>query len=125
MATPEELEKFKAGQAMIRAVFEDQEAEINGRAYKMTRMTHKQRRKVFAFYTRVGKQVETGDMSFIDSAEFEPVEKVINSVITYNDSLLSILGDAHWEKYPDDYVTFIMTMLPAISFPFLPAVPTD
>lgn len=111
--------------AMIRAVFEDGEAEINDRKYCFTAMTHKKRRKVFAFYTKVAAQVERKDMSFIDTPEFEAVEAVVNDAVTYNDSLLSRLGDAHWEKYPNDYVTFIMTALPVISFPFFPADPTS
>lgn len=107
--------------AMIRAVFEDGEAEINGNIYRFMAMTHKKRRKVFAFYTSVQDQVAVKNMSFIDSPEFEPVEAIINDSVTYMDSLLSRLGDQHWENHPADYITFIMTALPVISFPFFPA----
>ena len=118
-------EQAAAAKGMIKAVFHDGEAEINGRKYVLLKMKHKQRRKVFAYYTKVSKSVESNDMSFIDSPEFEKVEDVIHGVVAYNDSLLSKLGDSHWEKYPEDYVTFIMTVLPAISYPFFPAAPTD
>lgn len=118
-----EKDQAEMAQAMIKAVFEDGEAEINGRVYRFLAMTHKERRKVFAFYTRVQMQVKNKDMSFIDSPEFEAVEAVINKSVTFNDSLLIRLGDQHWEKYPGDYISFIMTALPVISFPFFPAAP--
>jgi len=119
-----EKEMVDAAQAMIKSVFDDGEAEINGRKYVFLNMTHKERRKIFAYYTRVQGQVKGNDMSFMDAPEFEAVESVLNKAVSYNDSLLSKLGDSHWEKYPGDYVLFIMTALPVISYPFFPAVPT-
>ena len=110
--------KTKA-QEMICAVYGDQEAEINGRVYCFTKMTHKQRRKVFAFYTRVAKQVEANNFSFLDSPEFAPVEETINKTVTYEGSLLSVLGDAHWEEHAEDYLPFIGISLAAISYPFI------
>lgn len=118
-----EHDQAEMAKAMIKAVFEDGEAEINGRKYCFLKMTHKERRKVFAFYTKVQEQVARKDMSFLDSPEFEPVEAVINKSVSINDSLLLRVGDTHWEKYPEDYVSFIMTALPVISFPFFPAAP--
>jgi len=115
----------QAAIAMIRAVHDDGVAEINGRSYKFLKMTHKQRRKVFSFYTRVANQVQRNDFSFLDMPEFEPVEAVVNKTVTYNDSLLSVIGDAHWEKYPDDYLMFVGTALAVISFPFLSANATS
>ena len=96
-----DAEKEAAAKAMIKAVFDDGEAEINGRKYALLKMTHKQRRKVFAYYTKVSKSVESNDMSFIDSPEFEKVEEVMSSsekqYFSSYDTLLSkymgILGD--------------------------------
>ena len=106
--------------AMIKAVFDDSEAEINGRKYRYLKMTHKQRRKVFAFYSKVSNRIQAQDLSFLDTPEFEAVEGIMLGAVMYNDSLLSKLGDIHWEKYPKDYVTFITTSLAVISFPFFP-----
>ena len=122
---PTKEDQAAEAKAMIKAIFDDGEAVINDRCYTLLKMTHKQRRKVFAYYTKVSRLVESNDMSFIDTPEFEKVEDLIHGVVAYNDSLLSKLGDSHWEKYPEDYVTFIMTALPAISYPFFPAAPTD
>ena len=122
MATTAEQAEARA---MIKAVYDDGEATINERVYKFMKMKHKARRKVFAFYSRVSGMVQSRDMSFLDSAEFEAVEKVINESVSFNDSLLLVLGESHWEKYPQDYVTFIMSALPAISYPFFPEGPTD
>jgi hypothetical protein len=114
------MDDKEAAQAMVRGVYESGEAEINGRLYRYLKMTHMRRRRVFAFYSRVANHVQASDFSFLDSPEFEPVESIIMSSVMYNDSLLSKLGDAHWEKYESDYVTFIATSLAVISFPFFP-----
>lgn len=116
-----EIEKAEAerARAMIKAVYDDGEMEINGRKYRFTTMQHKKRRKVFAFYTRVMRDVQGGDFSFLDSPDFAPVEEVINNAITFNDSLLSKIGDAHWEKYPEDYLQFIPVVMGVIAYPFL------
>jgi len=117
VATPEQQ-----ALTMMRSVYEDGEAEINGRTYRFTKMTHKQRRKVFAFFSRVQGAVNAGDMSFIDAPDFGPVEKVIMDSITFEDSLLSRLGDAHFEDgdgYPEDYIPLISTAMAVISYPFL------
>lgn len=113
----------KKAREMIRAVYEDGKAEINGREYCFTNMTHKQRRKVFAFMSRIGGLMQNGDMSFLDWPEFEAVEEVINNTVTFNASLLSRI-DGHWEKYPQDYVPFVSTAMGVISYPFLSASPT-
>ena len=114
----------EAARAMIQAVYMDGEAEINGRKYRFQKMVHKDRRKVFAFYTRIAEQADRGDLSFLDDPSFAPVEEIINNSVAYNDSLLSRLGDEHWEKYPDDYVTFITTALTVISYPFFQGAST-
>lgn len=118
MADDKQLTDEEKAQAMIRAIFEDGEAEINGRVYKFTTMTHKQRRKVFAFLTRVAPAVDQKNLSFIDDPSFEPVEQIIHKAVTFDDSLLSVLGDSHWEKYPGDYITFTTVALQVISYPF-------
>lgn len=107
-----------AALAMIKAVYEDGEAEINGRKYAFLKMTHKRRRKVFAFFTRVAGDIKSGNMWFLESPEFEAVEKIIGESVTFDGSLLDKLPE-HWETYPDDYVTFISTALGVISYPFL------
>jgi hypothetical protein len=105
--------------AMLKAVHDDQSATLpSGREYKLTKMTHKQRRRVFAFFTKNQHDIQTGDFSFLDSAEFEPVEKVIMDTVLFEDAQLS-KSPNHWEECPEDYVIFITTMLGAISYPFL------
>lgn len=120
--TPEEQ---RAALDMIKAVHDDGEAEINGRKYAFHKMTHKKRRKVFAFFTAIGQEVSAGNMSFLDSPGYEAVEAVIFNAVSYEGSLLSKLGDQHWEEHPDDYVTFIQIALQVISYPFAAAAHTS
>lgn len=107
-----------AALAMIKAVYEDGIAEINGREYKFLGTTHQKRRKVFAFFSALQHRIAAGDFSFLDSPEFKPVEDVINDIVTFDGNLIS-KSKNHWEEYPEDYVKFISTALGVISYPFL------
>lgn len=111
-------ENIAAATDMIKAVHEDGMAEINGREYGITKLTHKKRRKVFAFFTHIQGDLQKQDFSFLDTDRWTDVESVIENVVTFNGSLLSKLPD-HWDTYPDDYLIFVSTMLGAISYPFL------
>ena len=111
-------DKKKKALELIRAVYEDGVAEINGREYKFLGTTHIKRRRVFAFFSSIQKQVEAKDFSFLDSPAFDQVEKVINEMVTYNDILLA-KSKTHWEDYPEDYIHFISTALGVVSYPFL------
>lgn len=102
---------------MARAVHEDKCATINGRDYEITSVTHKNRRKVFAFYSKVGESIGRGDFSFMDTDEWDVVEKTIENIVLFNGCLLS-KSAGHWEEHPQDYITFVATMLVAISYPF-------
>jgi len=105
--------------SMLKAVHDEQSATLpSGREYTLTKMTHKQRRRVFAFFTQKQKQIQNGDFSFLDSPEFEPVEKVIMDTVLFEGAQLSKLPNI-WDDQPEDYVIFITTMLGAISYPFL------
>lgn len=108
----------KEALAMIQAVYNDGEAEINGRVYKFLGTTHIKRRRVFAFFTSVQDQIKTGNFLFLDSPEFKSVEAAMNDMITFEDSLLSKIK-GHWEDYPEDYMTLISTAMGVISYPFL------
>ncbi len=114
-------DKVQEAQEMIRAVYEDGLAEINGREYCITKMMHKKRRKVFAFFTHVQADLQKQDFSFLDTDRWDSVEIIIENAVTFNGSLLAKLPE-HWDTYPQDYLLFVSTMLGAISFPFLSGV---
>ena len=103
---------------MIKAVYDDGEAEINGRVYEFTKMRHESRRRVFAFYTSIANELQNGSFMFLDTPAFNDVEKVINKAVLYDGSALAKLPE-HWDEYPEDYITFISTALGVISYPFL------
>lgn len=114
----EQTEKSKAALTMIKAVYDDGEAEINGNKYTFLGTTHAKRRKVFAFFSSIQRQIEQGNFSFLDTADFKPVEDTINGMVTFDGDLLSKKKD-HWEEYPEDYLNFVSTAMGVISYPFL------
>ena len=103
---------------MVKAIHEDKCATINGRDYVITSLNHIKRRKVFAYFTHIQKDLARSDLWFMQTKEWEDVENTINSVVTFDGSLISKLKD-HWDEYPEDYIMYIESMLPAISYPFL------
>lgn len=104
--------------AMFKAICNDCKAEINGRTYEITKTTHKKRKKIFAFFSRHQQQIAVFDFSFIDTQEFDEVEKIINDLVLFEGSLISRLP-SHWETYPDDYIQYVAAMLGSLSYPFL------
>lgn len=102
----------------LKAIYEDGCATINGRDYTITNVNHKKRRKVFSYFTHVQKDLQNQDMWFLDSPQWDSVESVIENLVTFDGMLLSKLPD-HWDKYPQDYLPFVTSMLGAISYPFL------
>lgn len=114
-----------AAHEMIKAIYEDGEAELtSGRVYKFSRMVHKERRKVFAFYTSIQEAAGRNDFSFLESDAFAAVEKIIENRVLFEGSALSKRA-THWDEYPDDYVQLIMIALGVISYPFLSGAPTS
>jgi len=117
--TEEQQSERTQALAMLKAVYDDQSATLpSGREYTLTKMTHKQRRRVFAFFTKNQRDIRNGVYSFLDSAEFEPVEKVIMDTVLFEGTQISKLPNI-WDEQPEDYVIFITTMLGALSYPFL------
>lgn len=113
-------EKQEAGLAQIRAVYEDGEATINGRPYKFHKMQHVERRKVFAFQTSVAGDMQAGNFSFLDSAVYAQVEKVMWDNISFEGSTISKSRD-HWEEFPEDYMMLVSTAMGVMSYPFMRA----
>ena len=117
------MDQQQQGMEMIKAVYEDGFAEINEREYHFLKMRHQQRRSVFAFFSSIQRDIQRQDFSFLDDPRFKNVEKIIESSVSFNDSLLAKLPN-HWDEYPQDYLTFVSTALAVISYPFMPASAT-
>lgn len=109
--------------ANLRAIYDDKCAEINGRKYVFAQMTHLKRRDVFAFYSSIGENIKDQNYAFLTRPDFAKVESIIAENVTFDGMQLSKLPD-HWDKYPQDYVTFITMALAVVSFPFLPGAVT-
>lgn len=116
--TPQE--QREAGMAQVRGVYEDGEAEINGRIYKFHKMQHVERRKVFAFYTSVQAQLQVQNFAFLDTAAFAQVEDVMWKNVSFDGCAISRSRD-HWEEYPEDYMTLVATAMGVMSYPFIRA----
>jgi len=102
----------------IKDIYEKGQFSLNGAIYHILNMTHKQRRKVFAYFTSIHKQLSVGDFGFMDTVEFDAIEETISNLVTYDGSLISKIPN-HWDQHPGDYMTFVITTMGVISYPFL------
>jgi len=104
---------------MIKSVYEDGVAEINGNSYEFAgKFNHKERRKVFAYYTKIAPMLEKGDFDFLDSPKFDDIEDLISQKVLFDGQQISKIKD-HWDNHADDYVVFITTAIAVVSYPFL------
>lgn len=104
--------------SQIKAVVDDGFAEINGRKYTLTKLTHNQRLSVFSYTTSVKEQLQAGNFLFMSTPEFKRVMSIMEKVVLFEDSGIDTLKD-HWEKYPEDFVIFVSTFMSVISYPFM------
>lgn len=103
---------------MIRDIYEDGVATINGRDYCFTKLTHNDRRKVFAFFSGIQHQVQNGDFSFLDRPDFQAIEKVMGDRMTF-DGVQITKRAGHWDEYPEDYLQWVSVGMGVISYPFM------
>ncbi|EPM5600628.1 hypothetical protein ACTNF7_004975, partial [Citrobacter braakii] len=89
-----------------------------GNRYDFAAMTHKKRRKVFAFFTGIASELSRQSLEFLDSERFEEIERLMFDYVLFDGVQLSKQPE-HFESYPGDYVMLITTALQVISLPFM------
>ncbi len=90
---------------------------INGNEYKAGTATFKERRKVMAYLTQVQNMIAVGNLSFVDSEAFTPVQRVMEEHFLFDGMMIKQLKD-HWEKHTDDYLEFVCMGMAVMSVPF-------
>ena len=111
-------ENTKKAMEQIKAVYDDQKMTINGRDYVFTSTTHAKRKKIFAFLSDIESLLSSGNFSWMDGQRFDGIEETLGNMILFEDMQIAKLKD-HWEKYPGDYLKYIVTALQVVSFPFM------
>lgn len=104
--------------AVVKAVYEDGMAEINGTEYVFGKVNHKIRRKIYAFYTGIAQEVQRGSFEFLDRPDYQSIENVIGDNILVNDMQISKIP-GYWDNKPEDYLKLITTSMAVFSYPFL------
>ena len=110
-------EKLLKARKLLKAINDDGYAEINGRKYDLLTFNHADREKIFSYYTTVNFLFENGNYSFLDTDKFQEIKLVIFGHTLFEHDVLSA---DHFDKYPQDYILYVVTMLSAMAFPFFP-----
>ena len=103
---------------IIKRCYDDGSIEINDRSYKICKVNHKKRLKIFGYASKIKDKLLSRDLSFLGSDEQLAVEELMFSNITFNDSRLAGI-DNHFEKYGEDYIPLFTTSLSVFSYPFM------
>ena len=104
--------------AIIGRIVESGEIEINDRIYKITKMSHKNRLKIFGYFSSIRTNLQNNDMSYLGTDEFLKIQDIIFKHVLFNDSTLERI-DNHFDKYGADFLQLIAFSLMAFSYPFM------
>ncbi|QMP81678.1 hypothetical protein [Vibrio phage XM1] len=95
---------------------------VDGREYRFTPMPFKVGRKILAYMTTVGDQIERGELGFIDTPKFEnEIEPLLLKYTTVDGFKLDTEGMLnHFDEHPSDYFQFVINAIQGYAAPFLP-----
>lgn len=100
---------------------------VDDREYKFTPMPFKVGRKILAYMTTVGDQIERGELGFIDTPKFEnEIEPLLLKYTTVDGFKLDTEGMLnHFDEHPSDYFQFVIKAIQGYAAPFLPGSNTS
>ena len=91
--------------------------EINGREYKISKLSHQFRLEVVAIYSQIEANLTMGNYGFLMNKDFKELMKKVDSKILFENSQISKLPN-HFEEFPEDYLDYVAISLKVISYPF-------
>lgn len=115
---PTKEEEVKSPLDKIKDCYNDASIEVNGRSYKICKLNHRKRLKVFGYMSSIRFKISNQDFSFMGSDDQIRIEELMFSNMLYNDSRLTGI-DNHFEKYGEDYLLLFTTALSVFSYPFM------
>ncbi len=98
---------------LIKEVIKDGYMEINGNRYDILKFNHKTRLIILEFMHKM----EAGS-AMIGGNAWQLIEKELCQRITFDGVQVSKIED-HWEKFAEDYLTFMTMALQVVAYPFL------
>lgn len=91
--------------------------EVNGREYKLSKLSHQFRLEVLAMYSQIEANITMGNYGFMTDPKFKKLMEKVDEKILFENSQISKL-EKHFEKYAEDYIDYIAIGLKVICYPF-------
>ncbi|WP_373073901.1 hypothetical protein [Sulfurimonas sp.] len=91
--------------------------EVNGRTYKLSKLSHQFRLEVLALYSQIEGSITMGNYGFITDDKFKTLMKKVDDRILFDNSQISKLPN-HFEDYAEDYIDYVALGLKVICYPF-------
>lgn len=91
--------------------------EVNGRTYKISKLSHQFRLEVLALYSQIEASITMGNYGFITEPRFKDLMKKVDDKILYENSQISKLPN-HFEEFAEDYMDYVALGLKVICYPF-------
>ncbi len=104
----------------IQSIYETGFASINGREYEILKLNHKTRLKVFGYYSSVRSQIMLDNFLFMNSREYQEVERLILNNISCDGIVVGTKSDYFDPDEIDaDYIRLMITMFDVFTYPLL------
>lgn len=109
---------MKIDSGVIAQCYEDRAMTINGRTYEFLNVPHKSALQIIGIAQRIeDKSVMIGDEKWMQ------MEVLLRRFFSYDGDILAKV-DHHFERYPEDYLTFIGYGIGMVSYPFTKGIVT-
>lgn len=93
---------------------------INGREYKISKLSHQFRVEVISIYSQIEAQNVMGNYAFLQREDFKKIMKKVDEKILFDGMQISKL-EKHFEEYPEDYLDYVAVSMKVITFPLYKA----
>lgn len=104
--------------AKYKAIVDKNGFDIKNRKYTFAKMPFKYGKKIFAFATLIGDELDRGRLSFIDTPKFEQeIEPILMSHVMIDGHLLNKVDD-HFDEFTGDYPQFVVNSIMGFAAPF-------
>lgn len=91
--------------------------EVNGREYKLAKLSHQFRLEVLAMYSQIEANITMGNYGFMVEPNFKKLMEKVDERILFDGSTINKIPK-HFEIHAEDYIDYIAIGLKVICYPF-------
>lgn len=102
----------------IKEIYEQGFIEINGREYYFEKAKHRERIKVFAYFSQIQSDIAVGNFHFLDDDKFKRTMRIIDKYFLYDDIPID-KREGHFDQYEEDFLEYVAFSMTLFCFPLV------